>query len=80
MYINTRFFSKITTFFSKMTTFSPNRIAHFSTGHTAVGGSPMPCACPGVTGCLHQQYGTNSRGVFSVGGRAPARIFGPARM
>ena len=40
----------------------------------------MPCACPGVTGGLHQQFGTNSRGVFSVGGRALARIFGPARM
>ena len=33
-----------------------------------------------MTGGLHQQYGTNSRGVISVGGRAPARIFGPARI
>ena len=44
-----------------------------------VGCGPRPCACGGVTGCLHQQYGTNSRGTFSLGGRAPAHIFGPAR-
>jgi hypothetical protein len=33
-----------------------------------------------VTGSLHQQYSTNSRGVFSVGGRALAHTFGPARI
>ena len=75
-YIETRFFSKLYHFFLQKTTFfSKLNSALFDRSHC----SRRPCACGGVTGCLHQQYGTNSRDTFSIGGRAPAHIFGPAR-
>ena len=76
---NKIFLQNLLLFSPKTQLFSPNPTAHFSTGHTVVGCGPRPCACGGVTGCLHQQYGTNSRGTFSLGGRAPAHIFGTAR-
>ena len=38
------------------------------------------CVCAVVTDGLHLQYCTNSRGAFSVGGRAMASIFGQARI